>query len=65
MMELELAEAWLRECIAFAEARELWPVYPRAWLALVHVYRGRWDEGAALAGSVLRGRTIRSARSPP
>jgi DNA-binding CsgD family transcriptional regulator len=55
MMELEPAEAWLRECIAFAEARELWPVYPRAWLALVHVYRGRWDEGAALAGSVLRG----------
>jgi DNA-binding CsgD family transcriptional regulator len=55
MMELEPAERWLRECVAFAEAHELWPVYPRAWLALVHVYRGRWDEGAALAGSVLRG----------
>ena len=55
MMELEHAESWLRECIAFAEAHELWPVYPQAWLALVHVYRGRWDEGAALAGSVLRG----------
>ncbi len=55
MMELEPAEAWLRECIAFAEAHDLWPVYPRAWLALVHVYRGRWDEGARLAGSVLQG----------
>jgi DNA-binding CsgD family transcriptional regulator/tetratricopeptide (TPR) repeat protein len=55
MMELEAAERWLRECIDYAEARELWPVYPRAWLALVHVYRGRWDEGAALARDVLRG----------
>ena len=55
MMELEAAERWLQECIAFSEAHELWPVYPRAWLALVHVYRGRWDEGAATAASVLRG----------
>ena len=55
MMELEAAERWLRECIDFAEEHELWPVYPRSWLALVHVYRGRWDEGAVLAGDVLRG----------
>ena len=55
MMELEPAERWLRECIDFAEAHELWPVYPRAWLAAVHVYRARWDDGAALAGDVLRG----------
>ena len=55
MMELEAAERWLRECIDFAEARELWPVYPRSWLALVHVYRGRWDEGGVLAGDVLHG----------
>lgn len=55
MMELEEAERWLLECIAFAEARELWPVYPRSWLALVHVYRGRWDEGGRLAADVLRG----------
>jgi DNA-binding CsgD family transcriptional regulator len=54
MMELEPAEKWLRDCISFAEAHELWPVYPRAWLALVHVYRGRWDEGAAAAAAVLR-----------
>jgi DNA-binding CsgD family transcriptional regulator/tetratricopeptide (TPR) repeat protein len=55
MMELEEGERWLRECIEYAEARELWPVYPRSWLALVHVYRGRWDEGSALAADVLRG----------
>jgi DNA-binding CsgD family transcriptional regulator/tetratricopeptide (TPR) repeat protein len=55
MMELDAAERWLHRCIDFSEAHELWPVYPRAWLALVHVYRGRWDEGAALAGTVLRG----------
>lgn len=55
MMELETAEGWLRECIEFAEAHDLWPVYPRSWLALVHVYRGRWDEGTRLAGDVLRG----------
>ena len=55
MMELERAEHYLRECIAFAESQEMWPVYPRSWLALVHVYRGRWDEGARLAGTVLRG----------
>ena len=30
-------------------------MYPRSWLALVHVYRGRWDEGARLAQDVLRG----------
>jgi DNA-binding CsgD family transcriptional regulator len=55
MMELEAAERWLRECIDYAEAHDLWPVYPRSWLALVHVYRGRWDEGAAAARDVLRG----------
>lgn len=54
MMELEAAERYLEECIDFSEAHELWPVYARSWLALVHVYRGRWDEGAALAAGVLR-----------
>lgn len=53
MMELEAAERYLDECIEFSEAHELWPVYARSWLALVHVYRGRWDEGAALAADVL------------
>ena len=55
MMELETAERWLQECIGYAEAHDLWPLYPRSWLALVHVYRGRWDDGAALAADVLRG----------
>jgi DNA-binding CsgD family transcriptional regulator/tetratricopeptide (TPR) repeat protein len=55
MMELELAERYVRECIEFCEAHELWPTYARSWLALVHVYRGLWDEAAAIAGLVLRG----------
>ncbi|MGZ8782948.1 MAG: ATP-binding protein [Gaiellaceae bacterium] len=55
MMELDTAERWLHECIEFAETHELWPVYARSWLALVHVYRGRWTEGAGLAGLILQG----------
>ena len=53
MVELERSERYLRECIAFAEAHEITAWYARSWLALVAVYRGRWDEGAALAGQVL------------
>jgi DNA-binding CsgD family transcriptional regulator len=49
MYELERAEAYLREQIAFGEPRELFVGYPRAWLACVHLYRGRWDEVAPLA----------------
>jgi DNA-binding CsgD family transcriptional regulator len=49
MYELELAERYLREHIAFAEAHEAQSSYQQSWLALVHVYRGRWDEGAELA----------------
>ena len=54
MMELEPAERYLRECIDFSEEHELWPAYARSWLALVHVYRGRWDEATTIAGLVLR-----------
>jgi DNA-binding CsgD family transcriptional regulator len=53
MYELERSEQYLREHIAFTEANDLWPQYSRSWLALVHVYRGRWDEGAELAHDVL------------
>ena len=53
MYELERSERYLREHIEFTEANDLWPQYSRAWLALVHVYRGRWDEGAELAHDVL------------
>ncbi|HET9508920.1 MAG TPA: LuxR C-terminal-related transcriptional regulator [Gaiellaceae bacterium] len=55
MFELEEAERYVRECVAFCEAHELWPTYAKSWLALVHVYRGRWDEGALLADALLRG----------
>jgi len=53
MYELERAEQYLREHIEFTEANDLWPQYSRSWLALVHVYRGRWDDGAELAHDVL------------
>ncbi len=55
MVDLDEAERYLRECIEFSEAHELWPTYAQSWLALVHVYRGRWDEGTRLAGVLLRG----------
>lgn len=54
MVELELSEHYLCECIEFSEAHEFTPSYTQAWLALVHVYRGRWDEGARLASALLR-----------
>jgi DNA-binding CsgD family transcriptional regulator len=53
MYELERSEHYLREHIAFTEEHDLWPQYSRSWLALVHVYRGRWEEGATLAHDVL------------
>lgn len=49
MYELERAERYLREHIAFAEEHENPLSYTQAWLALVLVYRGLWDEGAELA----------------
>ena len=53
MYELERAERYLHECIAFAEACEVTPWYARAWLALVEVYGARWDDGASRARNVL------------
>ena len=44
MYELQAAEEYLEEQIAFGESRELFVGYARAWLACVHLYRGRWDE---------------------
>ena len=52
MHELDRGEAELRAHIAFADDRGLDAGYTRAWLALVHVLRGRWAEGAALASAV-------------
>ena len=53
MYELARSERYLREHVAFTEENDLWPQYSRSWLALVLVYRGRWEEGAALAHDVL------------
>ncbi len=55
MMELEPSERWLRECIDFAEAHELWPVVP----ALVARARARLPRplgrGRGAGAAVLRG----------
>jgi DNA-binding CsgD family transcriptional regulator/type II secretory pathway predicted ATPase ExeA len=53
MYELELAERWLQEHIAFAEEHDYDSSYTRSWLAMAHVYRGRWDEGTELARELL------------
>ena len=49
MYELERSQLYLEEQIAFSEPRELFVSYAQAWLACVHLYRGRWDEAAPLA----------------
>ena len=53
MYELDRAERWIGEYIEFAPKHDLDLSYIRAWLAAIHVYRGRWDEGASLAQEVL------------
>ena len=53
MYELSLSERYLREHLAWTEEQDLWPWYSRAWLSLVEVYSGRWDEATAAATDVL------------
>ena len=53
MYELQRSEEYLREHIAFAEERDIWPHYTRAWLTLVELYRGRWERAGVLAHEVL------------
>jgi DNA-binding CsgD family transcriptional regulator len=53
MYELDRSERYLREHIAFADEHDLWPHYSRAWLSLVEVYTGRWNEAASTAQDVL------------
>ena len=53
LYELERGERYLRDCIAYAEEHELALYYPTAWLALVALYTGRWDEAAEHAQWVL------------
>jgi DNA-binding CsgD family transcriptional regulator len=52
MYELERSEQYLREQIAFSEEHDLFALYSQAWLALVAVYRGRWQEGASAAAAI-------------
>ena len=53
MYELDRAERYLREHLAFADEHDLWPSYSLAWLSVVQVYTGRWDEGSTTALRVL------------
>jgi DNA-binding CsgD family transcriptional regulator len=53
MYELARSEHWAEEYLDFAAKYDLDPHYIRSWLAAVHVYRGRWDQGASLAQEVL------------
>ena len=53
MYELESAETAAHAFIGFASEHDLDTSYIRSWLAATLVYRGRWDEGAALAQELL------------
>jgi DNA-binding CsgD family transcriptional regulator len=55
MYELARAERSLRDHITFAEEHDLDTTYTRAWLALVLVYRGHWEDGGVLAAEVVAG----------
>lgn len=56
LMQLRQAETWLQEALAQCVANEFDSAahYIRAWLALVTLYRGRWDEAGQWADQVLR-----------
>jgi DNA-binding CsgD family transcriptional regulator len=51
LLRLDAADTWLRRAIAFASEHEIdfYLNYARAWLALVALGRGHWDEAAELA----------------
>jgi len=53
MYELDRAEHYLREHIAWTDEHDLWPYYTHSWLALVECYTGRWDDASATAQDVL------------
>lgn len=54
LMRLAAADRWLREAIAFSQARELdlTAHYCSAWLARCELHSGRWSEAAERAGAV-------------
>lgn len=51
----DLAEPYLAEGIAYCNDNDLdsWGRYMTAWLARVHLERGRWEDATALASEVL------------
>jgi DNA-binding CsgD family transcriptional regulator/tetratricopeptide (TPR) repeat protein len=53
MYELEDAERWQREYLAYTRTYEFNDTYIRSWHAATLAYRGRWDEGAELARELL------------
>ncbi len=55
---LDLAESYLERGIRYCVERDLdrWRYYQTAWLALVQMYRGRWDAASASAHAVLDAR---------
>ncbi|GMV57036.1 MAG: hypothetical protein AMXMBFR72_01570 [Betaproteobacteria bacterium] len=55
LWRLAEAEQWLREAIRFSTQHEIdfYLHYATAWLALVELYTGRWDEAAAHAADAL------------
>lgn len=54
LMRLDEAERWLADAVRFATEREIdfYRHYAMAWLALCHLWRGRWDDAARLASEV-------------
>jgi DNA-binding CsgD family transcriptional regulator len=55
MYELQRSEHYSRAFLDHADEHGNDPSYIVAWLACARVYRGDWDEGTALARSVLEG----------
>jgi len=51
----DLAEGYLRRGIGICTDRDMdaWRLYMLAWMALVHLYLGRWSEAAEVAHAVL------------
>jgi hypothetical protein len=63
MYELERSEHYARTFLEHAEEYGNDPSYILSWLACVRVYRGDWDEGAALARGVWSGGGVRSGET--
>ncbi|MDQ3447407.1 MAG: winged helix-turn-helix domain-containing protein [Pseudomonadota bacterium] len=55
LFRFKVAEAWLRDSIAFAtsQERDAAALYSTAWLALCELHLGRWDDAAAHASEVI------------